>query len=154
MFTSKSESIGSTVVKAWGSRKRDSGRSDVRFPMNTGINQLATLARESFGLPFRALARDRLSGATPDSLRHGFIIVLPDARVNYGGVSLPLLIVWPGFIANALCIAVLCSLWPIIQCLRRASRIRRGLCPACGHQQVSGSGATCPECGFSQGTSA
>jgi hypothetical protein len=53
---------------------------------------------------------------------------------------------WPGFALNSICYAAL--LW-LLTCgpfvLRRFTRVRRGLCPACAYPM--GEGAVCTECG-------
>ncbi len=60
--------------------------------------------------------------------------------------ALPLIPIWPGFIANSLFYAVV--LWLLIPgpfALRRLIRRRRGLCPKCGYPM--GEAAVCSECG-------
>jgi hypothetical protein len=60
--------------------------------------------------------------------------------------TLPLLPIWPGFAINTLFYAAI--LWLLFAApfaLRRRSRIRRGLCPACAYK--IGESPICTECG-------
>ena len=64
--------------------------------------------------------------------------------------TLPLRVIWPGFVMNTLFYAVVTWLLIVIPSrLRRWRRLRRGLCPKCAYdlRGRSTESATCPECG-------
>jgi hypothetical protein len=61
---------------------------------------------------------------------------------------LPIGIVWPGFAINVLFWTAVCTLPVVLLATRRALRVRRGRCPACGYDLRGDSAAGCSECGW------
>ena len=65
--------------------------------------------------------------------------------------ALPLVPIWPGLLADS---AIFAGGWavllPIGLALRRESRRRRGLCPACAYDLEHRMDAGCPECGWNR----
>ncbi|HLO40300.1 MAG TPA: hypothetical protein VK176_04695 [Phycisphaerales bacterium] len=108
------------------------------------------------GVPFTAvygtswLLEDRTRGS------RGFIQLLdPDLPLSYtprprGAV--PVLPIWPGFIANTLIYAaawwLVIGLVPLLRILTKSQRSRRRQCIACGYDRCAlAPDAPCPECG-------
>ncbi len=67
----------------------------------------------------------------------------------FGGESLPVIPLWPGFAVNTLFYAALAwGLWQVPLALRRRSRRRKGLCTHCAYDRTGiATDAPCPECG-------
>ena len=66
----------------------------------------------------------------------------------YGLWRFPTILILPGFAINTVLFAAI--LWLLIPdpfTLRRLSRQRRGLCPACGYDLRHAEHKACPECG-------
>jgi hypothetical protein len=62
--------------------------------------------------------------------------------------ALPLIPIWPGFLANTALYAIPWTLLLGFGPARRSLRRRRGLCPACAYDlRATPPGAPCPECG-------
>jgi hypothetical protein len=78
------------------------------------------------------------------------VVSAVDVASIAAGISGPLPYgpLWPGFALNTLFYAAI--LWLLIRgsfVLRRSSRVRRGLCGACGYDLRGASHSACPECG-------
>ncbi|MHC4129644.1 MAG: hypothetical protein ACYSWT_05920 [Planctomycetota bacterium] len=111
-------------------------------------------AAEARGWPLLSLAARLEAGSKPPSLWAGespdAVEIQPPANAanvyDASGRTLPLRPIWLGFAADTLFYAAAAWLLSRIPlALRRFSRARRGLCPACGYPP--GAAAVCTECG-------
>ena len=113
----------------------------------SGAHDFEMILVESRGWPLQALRCEVIPRGGP--LLFGVLGAIETPwqwKVVSRPRSLPLLPVWPGFIANTLGYAVV--LWLLIPgpfALRRWVRRRRGLCPKCAYPV--GESAVCTECG-------
>lgn len=75
---------------------------------------------------------------------------IPNKHVD-GIARLPLLPIWPGFVANTLAYAMAFgAVWWSISGVRRWRRSRRGCCGSCGYARAGlDPRSVCPECGSS-----
>ena len=117
----------------------------------TATTSLTDDVRGRMGLPLYAMSFSR-SPSTPDRtlqalVSGGLEAPLPAAASGWIDAPFPLRPIWPGFVLDTLCFALLW--WLAINALhslRRHARARRGLCPRCGYN-LTGATDACPECG-------
>jgi hypothetical protein len=108
-----------------------------------------------FGWPFtclwyQVLGQDQGMQVIGAELRGGLLMSGQPATVGTPRCRIiPLRPAWPGLLASTLIYAAAwASLLIIIPLLLRASRRRRGLCPACAYDlRATPAGSPCPECG-------
>lgn len=117
-------------------------------PEGLGLLVRSDWIEEAIGLPFLSFFKWQEEFAA----LHGAISIRDPQGLNqvWPGQSfrgVPILPLWPGFIANTLCWGFAWfALLNLPGALRRASRRRRGLCETCGYD-LSVSTGLCPECG-------
>jgi hypothetical protein len=113
-----------------------------------------SLQSRRYGLPFRSMQTRTLAVQTgrvitpmdPGPFRAGLDLPSSWNPINYPHRRIPLQPLFPGFALNSFLYALLAAgLWTSTTALRRRSRQRKQLCPACAYP--IGASPTCTECG-------
>jgi hypothetical protein len=144
------------AVTQWSQEGSYANRRQTAWSQNQTQSTTHQMQVDFYGWPFPALRRTQLWASQDHSPRWS-------PKQSVGGAGAPgasggtsrfvdtgLAPHWPGVVANPLLLALitwLVCVAPIIlgHRLRRALRIRRGLCPACGYP--AGVSGVCSECG-------
>ncbi len=148
--------LGATVIEITG------GDSNAGWSRSDPADQVfVSLKIRLFGLPFRALqwelhgvrAGSRSmemvqAAASTAGMRTGIDVSKQAGGIIWQMRRLPLTLIWPGFLVNALFYtAILWLLIPGPFVLRRLIRRKRGRCIKCGYDLRGSPEAGCPECG-------
>jgi hypothetical protein len=143
-----------TDRQIWNSPSRGSGLPTLPswFEPPVSIPGAGSTSR-AFGLPFRCLRWQMtrsLTETSPNShtinvhRRGVWDLTLPGGRFT---ATLPLIPMWPGFLADSALFALLLASPWIVRAVIRRRRTARGGCRYCGYDLAGALDRPCPECG-------